>query len=405
MADPQISVIIPLWNGRAYIDTCLDALLAASACCEGPVEILVVDNGSTDGSAQQVADHFPQVQLIRNGRNLGFAGGCNVGLRAACGETLVLLNQDTEVSPTWLPLLTAAVDETSVMGSLAFLADGQTIQHAGGRIEWPLGIAHHLGYGEPLAERWQKPAQVDFVTAAAMAFPRPLLNKIGFFDERFWPGYYEDADFCYRAREVGYSIRYLPDAILIHQEHTSFRDRLWTDWARLRGRLRFCLKHQAPAFFLEHFLPAEEHYRESVVSGDVHATVAVAYLEAIPMLVDLWGTRATQQQIRQASVRLEALYAPQPFHVPVDKSGDNLISGGDNLKPRQLSKAILTPSSLERVPILGPVWRRLRRTLHHLVIFYVAQRQGQQEAMIQHQGEEIARLRAELAQLTRNSSE
>jgi GT2 family glycosyltransferase len=405
MADPRISVIIPLWNGRAHIDACLDALLAASARCEGSVEILVVDNGSTDGSDQRVAERFSQVRLIRNGRNLGFAGGCNVGLRAAGGGTLVLLNQDTEVSPTWLSLLTAAVNERSVVGSLAFLADRETIQHAGGRIEWPLGIAHHLGYGEPLVERWQKPAQVDFVTAAAMAFPRPLLDKIGFFDERFWPGYYEDADFCFRAREVGYSIRYLPDAILIHQEHASFQDRLLTQWARLRGRLRFCLKHQTPAFFLEHFLPAEEQVRESVVSGDVHATVAVAYLEAIPMLVDLWQTRATPQQIGQAAVRLEALYAPQPFHIPVDKSGDNPISGGDNLKPGQLPKAILTPSSLERVPILGPVWRRVRRTLHHLVIFYVAQRQGEQEATIQRQEDEIARLKAELTRLTRSSSE
>jgi GT2 family glycosyltransferase len=404
MADPQISVIIPLWNGRAYINACLDALLTAAAHCEGSVEILVVDNGSTDGSAQRVAERFPQVRLIRNGRNLGFAGGCNVGLRAARGDTLVLLNQDTEVSPTWLSRLTAAVDQTSVAGSLALLADGQTIQHAGGRIQWPLGIAHHLGYGEPLAERWQKPVQVDFVTAAAMAFPRRLLDEIGFFDERFWPGYYEDVDFCYRAREVGYSIHYQPDAILIHQEHASFQDRLLAQWARLRGRLRFCLKHQTPTFFLDHFLPAEEDYRASVSSGDVRATVTVAYLEAIPMLIDLWQSRATLHQVQQASGRLEALYAPPPFHVPVDKSGDNPISGGDNLKPAQLPKVVLTPTSLERAPILGPAWRWVRRTLHQLVIFYVAQRQGEQEAAIQRQEEEIARLKAELTRLTRNSS-
>jgi hypothetical protein len=256
-----------------------------------------------------------------------------------------------------------------------------------------------------LSERWRQPVAVDFVTAAATAFPRPLLDEIGFFDERFWPGYYEDVDFCFRAREVGYSVRYQPDAILIHKEHASFRDRLFTQWARLRGRLRFCLKHQTPAFFLERFLPAEEEVREAVVSGDASATVAVAYLETIPMLVDLWQTRATPEQIRQAAGRLEALYAPQPFHVPVDKSGDNPISGGDNLKHRQLPKAVLTPSSLEKVPILGPIWRRLRRTLHHLVIFYVAQRQSEQEAMIQRQGEEIARLKDELARLTQNSSE
>ncbi|MBX2997425.1 MAG: glycosyltransferase [Caldilineaceae bacterium] len=405
MADPQISVIIPLWNGRSYIDACLGALFAAVERCEGPVEILVVDNGSTDDSALRAEAHFPTVCVIHNGCNLGFAAGCNVGMRAAHGETLVLLNQDTEVSPAWLSTLAATVDERSVVGSLAFLADGQTIQHAGGRVEWPLGIAHHLGYGEPLTEKWQRPAEVDFVTAAAMAFPRRLLDDIGLFDERFWPGYYEDTDFCYRAREVGYSIRYQPDAILIHQEHSSFRNRLFTQWARLRGRLRFCLKHQTPAFFLDHFLPTEEIHLESVLSGDVGATVAVAYLEAIPMLVDLWQTRATPEQIRQAALQLEQFYAPQPFYVPVDKSGDNPISGGDNLKPTQLPDPILTPSPIERLPILGPVWRRLRQSLHQLVIFYVAQRQNQQEGMRQQQAEEIERLKAELAQFKERSSE
>lgn len=405
MGEPSISVIIPLWNGRADIDACLDALLAAADRCAGPVEILVVDNGSTDGSAQTVAEHFPQARLIRNGRNLGFAGGCNVGLRAARGNTLVLLNQDTEVRPTWLAALAAAVGERNVVGSLALLADGQTIQHAGGVIEWPLGIARHLGYGEPLAERWQRPAEVDFVTAAAMAFPRHLLDEIGYFDERFWPGYYEDADFCYRAREAGYSIRYQPDAILIHREHASFRDGLFTQWARLRGRLRFCLKHQAPAFVLDQFFPAEVAYRESVLSGDVRGAVAVAYLEAIPMLVDLWGNRATATQIQQAVQQLEALYAPPPFYVPGDKSGDNPIPSGDNLKPDRLLKPILTPSPVERLPLLGWIWGRLRRSLHHLILFYVGQRHSQEQAALHRQSEEIERLKAEIARLTRHCLE
>jgi hypothetical protein len=167
----------------------------------------------------------------------------------------------------------------------------------------------------------------------------------------------------------------------------------------LRGRLRFCLKHRSPAFFLAHFLPAEEHYQKSVLSGDVGATVAVAYLEVIPMLVDLWATRASEDQLRQAILQLETLYAPPPFHIPGDKSGDNRISGGDNLKPNPLLKPILLPSSLEWVPILGWVWAQLRRTLHQLVIFYVAQRQSQEEATLRRQAEEIERLKAELHQL------
>ncbi len=399
MADPQISVIIPLWNGRDLIDDCLSALLASCAEVEATVEILVIDNGSADGSADHVAATWthPQIFLIRNERNLGFAGGCNVGLRAARGMYLALLNQDTIVRSGWLSALISALDaEPGIVGSLALLPDGVTVQHAGGEVEWPTAIARHLGYGEPLSPKWQHAAMVEFVTAAAMAFPRHLLDEIGPLDELFWPGYYEDVDFCFRAREAGYSVRYRPDAILIHAEHASFRDRSSTRWARLRGRLRFCLKHQDPTFFLDRFLPSEEKMRSVTLNGDRSGQVALAYLEAIPMMIALWSEQATPAQIREAARRLQALYALPPFHVPGDNSVDKWIAGGDKRKLMQNIKPILRPSVVEQVPLIGLLWGILRRSLHQLVWFYVEQRENRLDVLLREQAEQLETLRAEL---------
>ena len=116
-----ISVIIPLWNGEKWIRACLSSLDGQDDGAPFALEVVVVDNGSHDKSPALVEDEFPAARLIRNGRNLGFAGGCNVGLAAATGGVLVLLNQDTQVRPGWLAALVAALTEpgVGVAGSLA----------------------------------------------------------------------------------------------------------------------------------------------------------------------------------------------------------------------------------------------------------------------------------------------
>lgn len=374
-----VSVIVPLWNGEKWIRPCLAALARQSQAAPFVVETLVVDNHSTDDSAGIVEREFTWARLLRNGRNLGFAGGCNAGLAAAGGDVLVLLNQDTIVQPGWLAGLLAALEKegAGVAGSLALLADGQRVQHAGGEVAWPLGVARHRGYGEMPAPAWQQPGPVPFVTGASLALRREVLDAIGPLDEGFWPGYYEDVDFCLRARDAGYSVLYAPDSILIHAEGGSFGASSYSRWAQLRGRLRFCLKHLPARRFVEEFLPAEAAYGPTLPAGEQSGEIARAYLEAMPMAFALWRERGESDALLGQALTGLAALCPPP-----QRAGERVAPSAPT--------PFLAPSPLDRLPLLG----RARRALHQLVIFYSERRQRELLAHIRQLEAEIARLQA-----------
>lgn len=253
----KASVIVLAWNGMDYLEPCLNAVFAQDY---PDFEVIVVDNGSTDGSADFVAERFPQARLIRNERNLGYAAGNNVGLRAATGDVLVLLNQDTEVRPGWLRALVEALDDPTVgiAGCKIFYADGVTLQHAGGYFEWPLGLSFHYGDKEQDHGQYDVVREVDYVTGAAMGLRRVALNTVGLLDEGFFPGYFEDTDLCYRARASGYKVVYIPQAVLIHHESASFTSaHVGKPYLVFRGRFRFIFKHFTPGQIVDEFIPCQ----------------------------------------------------------------------------------------------------------------------------------------------------
>lgn len=254
----KASIIVLSWNGIDYIADCLDGVLSQG---DSDFEVIVVDNGSSDGSADFVAQHYPQVRLIRHERNLGFAAGNNAGLRTATGDVLVLLNQDTVVQPGWLAACVEALEgcpDAGIVGAKILGMDGCTLQHAGGYVEHPLALGKHYGYGERDAGQYDEPRRVEFVTGAAMAFKREVLSQIGLLDEGFYPGYFEDVDFCYRARAVGYAVWYVPQAVLHHHESASMRrDSYRGHCYYYRNRLRFVLKHYTVFQIARQFVPAE----------------------------------------------------------------------------------------------------------------------------------------------------
>lgn len=238
----KASVIIPVWNGAEVIGQCLETLLASPS--ELLLEVICVENASHDESAHVIASRFPQVKLLRQPVNLGFAGGINVGIHAAQGDTVVLLNQDCVPQPGWLAALAAAFEADStfgIAGCTIYFADGR-LDHAGARLVRP------GAFGEHLTDVGSHPRAVEYVTGAAMAVRRQVFETVGLFDEGFYPAYYEECDFCYRAREHGFEIAYVPAAKITHLRSSREAQADWIKhWVnQQKARYRFVIKQFNP---------------------------------------------------------------------------------------------------------------------------------------------------------------
>ena len=207
----RVSVVIPLWNGVDSIGACLRSLF------DQPhpqlEEVICVDNASSDGSDVLVAAEFPQVRLLVQPVNLGFAGGVNVGAAAAHGDLIALLNQDCLVQPGWVDAYTAvfaSAPDCGIVGSVIVNADG-SINHAGARITRPLAYGEHL-----LAAPGAGPYVADYVNGAFVCCRRDVWQALGGMDESFYPAYYEESDYCYRLRRRGYEVMVAPAARATH---------------------------------------------------------------------------------------------------------------------------------------------------------------------------------------------
>jgi GT2 family glycosyltransferase len=212
---PLLSVIIPNWNGAAHLPTCLEALRRQTYPHR---EILVVDNGSTDGSLSLLA-RYPEVRVLALGRNRGFAGAVNAGIRAARGEILVLLNNDTEAAPTWLEALVAAFarhPDAGLLASKILLFDRREVFHSAGDYYRVDGIPGNRGVWEPDVGQYDREEEVFSACGAAAAYRRALLEDIGLFDEDFFYSC-EDVDLAWRAQIAGWNCWYVPDAVVYHK--------------------------------------------------------------------------------------------------------------------------------------------------------------------------------------------
>ncbi len=247
--NPSITIVIPLYNGAAFIPACLNAVVP-QVRAHGAAEVIVVDNASTDSSEQALAPFETAIRRHRMDFNAGFASAVNVGIQFSQGEIIVLLNQDAIVQPGWLDALLTRFQsspQAAIVGCKCVRADG-TIDHAGGAIRLPLFYTMHLGFGEPDSPQYNHPGQHEYVTGAALAIRRAALERVGMFDQGFYPAYYEETDLCLRARKAGYEVWYEPAAVVLHQsgqtplEHMSV-DRIATFH---RNRLRCLIKHTEP---------------------------------------------------------------------------------------------------------------------------------------------------------------
>lgn len=224
----MLSVCIVNWNTRTDLHNCLASLAGGAQAV--PLEIFVVDNASTDGSAEMVAYEFPHVHLVRNSENMGFAHANNQVLSQCRGEYILLLNPDTVVHPRAFDLLVAEMDahpEAGIGGPKILNSDG-SLQYSCRRFpNFTAGMLRNnpLGRLFPQHEKVQDYlmtdfdhagiTEVDWVSGAALCIRRDVLQRIGLLDETFFM-YCEDVDLCYRAHQAGWKILYFPAAVVTH---------------------------------------------------------------------------------------------------------------------------------------------------------------------------------------------
>ncbi|MCA1814723.1 MAG: glycosyltransferase family 2 protein [Halobacteriales archaeon] len=218
---PSVSVVIPLWNGKPHIAACLASLRAQTLPAD---EVVVVDNASPDGAGDLVARGFPEARLLRQGRNLGFAGGVNAGLRAARGELLVTLNQDLTCDPRFLEAMVAAQRAGGarcgmVASKMLYFQDRSVINSTGVEVLQDFYCEDRGGFERDLGQ-WDQAGEVFGPCGGAALYTRALLDDVGLFDEDFFC-YFEDVDLAWRARLAGWRCAYAPDAVVHHKHRGS----------------------------------------------------------------------------------------------------------------------------------------------------------------------------------------
>jgi hypothetical protein len=242
-----LHVVVLNWNLPDETIACVDSVRASSV---SDIEIIIVDNGSADRSVERFQERFGDaVRIIENAENLGFAAGVNVGIRealAAGAESVLVLNNDTFVDADMicrLASLAAQSPRSGVIGPVIYYYDRpQRVWRFGDREYRWLPVPLQLQEGA-LSRADQKPFRLDYVTACGMLIRRQVFEEIGLFDERYFM-YFEDADFCRRAREAGYEVWCVPQARMWHKVSLSAsKQKPAMRYAEAWGRAQFYRRH------------------------------------------------------------------------------------------------------------------------------------------------------------------
>ena len=210
----KVSVIIPNYNGKHFLPPCLDALKRQSMA---DFDIIVVDNGSDDGSTELLAEKYPDVKVIEMGENTGFCKAVNTGVRAAGSEYVILLNNDTVPQRDFVKALTEALDalpRAFSCSSCMLTLKAPEIIDGTGDLYNALGWATARGKG-CRAEKFGKPTKIFSSCAGAAIYRKKLFEELGMLDENHF-AYLEDMDIGYRARINGYENWYIPQARVLH---------------------------------------------------------------------------------------------------------------------------------------------------------------------------------------------
>lgn len=251
----EVSTVILTYNTKELIRWCLDKNLPLLRNVDS--EVIVVDNGSCDDSSSDIQERYPEVKLLRTEKNLGFGGGNNLGIQAARGRYVILLNSDAYFHPgalekaiNWL----RHAPRTGALGVKLIMENGGWQPYAR---KFPTLVDYGLmlsGLGQCFPDsklfnrsdyKWYKdlsPIQVDWITGACMIFPKQVLNQVGGFDERFYL-YFEEVDLCKRIQQAGYEIWCIPDAVVTHLVGQTCRSSKREEYNFMSGLLYFRKHH------------------------------------------------------------------------------------------------------------------------------------------------------------------
>jgi len=263
---PKVSVIIVNWNTKEHLRRCLLSLTLHPAPCILHLEIIVVDNASVDGSAEMVRKEFPQVKLIANNRNIGYAAANNQAARLAKGRYFLLLNPDTELTPETIDKLIAFAESHPDAGAVApklVYPDGR-LQPSVRSFPTPAALLFSALSLDKLFATAHSPfatvfgryrmtwfdydevAEVDQPMASALLVRREAWEQVEGMDETM-PIFFNDVDFCWRLKKAGWRIYFLPDAVAVHYHGASTRLLgIGKALATHQGLLRFYDKHFRP---------------------------------------------------------------------------------------------------------------------------------------------------------------
>jgi len=292
-ARAQVSVCIVSWNVRDDLLTCLDSLRAGGAGLS--TEIIVVDNASTDGTVEAIRQRVPEVQLICNEDNRGFAAASNQALAAATGDFLLLLNPDTIVPPGGFAELDRFArdhPEAGLIGPKLVNPDG-TLQHSCRRFPTPMAalfrhtilgrlFPHNRWSAEYVMAEWDHvtPREVDWVSGACMLVRRESYERVGPLDEGFFWGS-EDVDYCFRAHRAGWQVLYTPQPVVVHKVGASTNQVPVRTFVRFhRSMYRLYRKHFARTVFDAALIWLGVVLRAALVIGAWHLGQAVTRARA-----------------------------------------------------------------------------------------------------------------------------
>lgn len=284
-APPRVSIILLNWNQFDVTAACLRTL----ASLDGPsYEVLVVDQASGQNEGERLKSSFPWITLIASPTNVGFTGGNNLAMHQAKGDLVLLLNNDTEVPADFLEPLVAHFDAHPVAGvaspKIRYFDAPDTIQYAGshGLSEWTMR-GHTIGYKEQDKGQHDMPREVALAHGAAMMIRRSVLEEIGLLAPDFFI-YYEELDFCTRARRAGWAIHYIPASVVLHKESmtvgkaspmkTEFMTRNRITYLRRNVRgfkgllaLTFVVGAAMPIHFFRHLVAGRKEHRRALLRG------------------------------------------------------------------------------------------------------------------------------------------